>query len=398
MGPLGTFLFVLPSLGVHLPPSQPLQHQKCTRLRSRAPSQQQPPQQLSQQQQQQQQGRGLCIGVVGGSGFVGQHLLEALQAIKEGRREEGAGLRVGEVRAYVRSEEAAEKVRRFGAEACAMDEPLDGVDVVIHLAANVALTDEQGWSAFESPAVNLTRHLLEAAEKAGVQRFIYASSTLVFLDARSRWLAKRYRNISEGSPYPRRPLNFYAKSKQMAERMVLGASDSNMTRIVLRPPIVWGPNDTSLLRVWNMTVSSGRHTWAGQGRYLKSTCYVSNVVEGLLKACVNGRSGQAYHVTDGNPVEWREFFTAVMSAIGWDLDALPSSLYKDGKAPNLPRWRSALRLLRRGTQMEVIRHVLEGPFTVDDSVSRKELGYEGRVHVHEGVRRLREWALAGKAT
>ena len=56
--------------------------------------------------------------------------------------------------------------------------------------------------------------------------------------------------------------------------------------------------------------------WVGGGDHLTDTTHVDNVVEGLLLTAANGRAGEAYFVTDGDRVVFREFVSAMLRTQG----------------------------------------------------------------------------------
>ena len=66
---------------------------------------------------------------------------------------------------------------------------------------------------------------------------------------------------------------------------------------------------------------SGRLRWVDGGAHLTSTTHVRNAVEGVLAAADRGRGGEAYFVTDGAPVPFREFATDLLATRGIVPDA-----------------------------------------------------------------------------
>ena len=75
----------------------------------------------------------------------------------------------------------------------------------------------------------------------------------------------------------------------------------------LRPRFVWGLGDTTLLPEMVETVEAGSFAWVGGGGNVTDTTQVDNVVEGLVLAPRREAPGEAYFVTDGEPVVFREF-------------------------------------------------------------------------------------------
>jgi nucleoside-diphosphate-sugar epimerase len=65
-------------------------------------------------------------------------------------------------------------------------------------------------------------------------------------------------------------------------------------------------------------VREGRFMWIGGGRHLTSTCHVANVVDGVLCAMDAGRGGEAYIITDGEPMVLRDFMTRMLATQGVD--------------------------------------------------------------------------------
>ena len=119
----------------------------------------------------------------------------------------------------------------------------------------------------------------------------------------------------------RTPLAFdsrspYAATKAEAEAAVIGANGDGLATVVVRPRFVWGAGDTTLLPELTELARTGQLRWVGGGRHLTSTTHVENTVEGLVLAAERGRPGNAYFVTDGSPVVFREFVTALVATQG----------------------------------------------------------------------------------
>src|SRR3954452_25604504 len=104
----------------------------------------------------------------------------------------------------------------------------------------------------------------------------------------------------------------YPATKAKAEQAVLDANGERMETVVLRPRFVWGAGDTTLLPEMVKMVEAGRFAWVGGGGHLTSTTHVENVVEGLLLAAEKGRAGEAYFVSDGEPVVFRQFVSEML--------------------------------------------------------------------------------------
>lgn len=313
--------------------------------------------------------------VTGGSGFVGRNLIPALCE---------AGYAV---RALARSDKAAAAVVALGAEAARgdLDDPksvealraqLAGADVVFHAAAQV-----NDWlPAEEAYRTNVTgtRALLDAARAAGVPRFVHVSTEAVLLGA-------PIVNADESQPRAPRPIGEYARTKGLAEDEVLAANAPGFTTLILRPRLIWGRGDTTLLPRFVAEAKAGRLVWVGGGKNLTSTCHVRNLCEALLRAAERGTPGAIYFITDGEPTEFRPFISALLRTQGV---APPKA-----SVPRFPvhalAWAGdalfrALRLRAEPPLSHAAFHLMFDTVTVDDARARRELGYVGRVTRDEG--------------
>lgn len=318
------------------------------------------------------------VFVTGGSGFVGRNLIRHLR------------VRGDTVRALVRSDSAAQLVGALGAEpvcgdlddVVALTAGMRGCTVVFHSAA---LVTEWGPKAeFERINVEGTRHAIEAARAAGVPVFVHVSTEAVLADGTP------IIDADETRPLPEHPLPRYPASKAAAERLVATANDAALRTVILRPRLIWGNDDSSVLSQLEHAVNAGRYMWIDGGRYPTSTCHVDNLCEALLLAAEHGRGGEAYFVTDGAPVELREFFTAMLRTRGVDAGerCVPRGVALALATVGETVWDLfGLRTPPPATRMAV--RLIGETVTVNDAKARRELGYVGRVTREQGLATLR---------
>ncbi|RKH32804.1 NAD-dependent epimerase/dehydratase family protein [Corallococcus praedator] len=315
--------------------------------------------------------------VTGGSGFVGKHLLAALA-----KRGEPA-------RALARSPASVAAVQAAGGEPWEGDlsDPerlrlgMEGCDTVFHSAAHVKMSGPR--AEFYDVNVRGTEAVLEAARAAGVKRLVHVSTEAVLVDGGPMV------RLNETHKLPQRPVGPYPSTKGEAERRVLSVNSPDFTTVAVRPRLVWGPGDTTVLPALVAAVKAGRFRWIGGGRYLTSTCHVANAVEGLLLAAEKGRGGQAYFVTDGPPVEFRAFVTALLKTQGVDPGdkSLPTALAAMVAVTSDLVW--DVLGLKSTPPLSRTELLLAGQeVTVSDEKARQELGYTGSVSREEGLRSL----------
>lgn len=312
--------------------------------------------------------------VTGGSGFLGRELLGTLAA------------RGVETRALARSSAARDTVFRRGAVAvpgdlddvAAMRDGMAGCDVVFHLAGKVEIWGPR--EEFQRVNVQGTENVLQAARLAGVPRVVHVSSESVLFGGAP------LRDVDESAPLPVRPLGPYAWSKGVAEQRVRAANDAALATVVVRPRFIWGRGDTSVLPQFAEAVRRGGFAWIGGGRYRTSTCHVRNVCEGLLCAAERGRPGQVYFVTDGAPVEFRGFLTALLRTQGLEPGdrSVPRWVARAVAGAAESAW-SALRLRGEPPLHRAALNTIGDEVTVRDDKARREIGYQGAVSREQGL-------------
>ncbi len=316
------------------------------------------------------------VFVTGGSGFVGSHVIERLA--KE-----------HEVVAMARSPKSEAAVRAFGATPISAElgavkpEALTGVDAIVHAAA---FAEEWGTRAqFWTANVDGTTQLLDAAKKAGVKRFVHVGTEAALFDGHSLV------DVDETAPYPAHPRYLYSETKAEAEKRVLAAETTAFETISIRPRLVWGPRDASVLPAVLRMAKAGSFAWLDGGRHLTSTTHVTNVADALALALTRGRSGQAYFVTDEGTRTMRSFLTELAATQSVDLS----------KAGSVPGWlarplsvivEGAYRLVGAKKTPPMTRFavaMMSRTVTIKIDKARAELGYTPRVSVEAGMRSMK---------
>ncbi|MBA3538671.1 MAG: NAD-dependent epimerase/dehydratase family protein, partial [Deltaproteobacteria bacterium] len=247
----------------------------------------------------------------------------------------------------------------------------------VHAAAHV----EQHGPLAPFMAINVTgtEHALAAARAAGVRRFVHVGTEAVLADGHPIVRA------DETRPRTTRPAGPYPLTKGLAEAAVLAANGDGLETVVIRPRLIWGKGDTTVLPDLVEAVQRGRFGWFGGGRYLTSTCHVDNVVEGALLAAERGTPGAIYFLTDGPPIEFREFMTQLIATQGLDAStARDVPVWVARMIAGMTCWLKTPPITR--TTIALVAHEV----TVDDSKARRELGYVARTSREAGLAELRD--------
>ncbi|HEX3324424.1 MAG TPA: NAD-dependent epimerase/dehydratase family protein [Solirubrobacterales bacterium] len=315
--------------------------------------------------------------VTGGSGFIGGRLVQRL--VGEGRT----------VRALARSEASAARVAELGAEPVRgdLDDPASlaagamGTEVAFHLAAHLG---EWGpWAEFERGNVLGTENMLAACAGAGVNRFVHCGTEAALM------AGQPLVHVDETAPLRSDSRAPYPATKARAEQAVREAAREGFETVAVRPRFVWGKGDTTLLPEMVATVEAGRFAWVGGGRNVTDTTHVDNVVEGLILAAEKGRSGEAYFVTDGEPVVFREFVTALLRTQG--VEPPDRSLPAWTAAPMARLCEAAWKVLPLPGEppMTTFRSwLLTQECTIEIAKAREELGYAPAVSHEQGLAEL----------
>lgn len=222
----------------------------------------------------------MILAVTGGTGFVGQRLIE--MAVARAHRVQALTRRAQEAREGVDWIEGSLENRD------ALERLVSESDAVIHVAGVINAPDAAG---FEAGNATGTLAMLAAATAVGTQRFIHVSS-----------LAARE---------PR--LSLYGASKARSEELV---KSSGLDWMIVRPPAVYGPGDKETLDLFKMA-KAGLILLPPRGRL--SLIHVDDLARLLLTLAEQRYPNkEVLEPDDGRPGGWshREFASALGRAVG----------------------------------------------------------------------------------
>lgn len=315
------------------------------------------------------------VFVTGGSGFVGGHLIEAL--VRHGHQ----------VSALVRSDHSAKIVALYGAAPVlgSLDtvnaKMLGNAQTVIHAAA---VTDEWGTREhFWQGNVIGTSNILNAACEAGAARFIHVGTEAAFFTGQD------LNNIDELAPFPGHHRYLYAETKAAAEQRVLAANTASFATLSIRPRLVWGPCDATVLPAILRMAKQGKFSWINQGVARTSTTHVANAVHALVLALTHGKGGQAYFVADDGERSIRSFLSALALTQGQDLGkrSTPTIVARSAAAAVEGVYR-IFKLKGVPPMTRFAIDMLSSNVTVNTARAKADLGYAPVITVDEGLLQL----------
>ncbi|EMO40216.1 3-beta hydroxysteroid dehydrogenase/isomerase family protein [Leptospira noguchii serovar Autumnalis str. ZUN142] len=258
---------------------------------------------------------------------------------------------------------------------------LQGIDVVIHSAAYV-----EQWGPFRDfwkVNVEGTAQLLEASRKAGVRRFIFIGTEAAL------FYGQPMIDIDESYPYPKNSPFPYSKTKAEAEKLVLKANSSEMQTLSIRPRLIWGPGDKTVLPILLKMIAEGKFSWIDGGKALTSTTHIYNLVYAIELALSKGQGGKAYFITDDEIFNFRNFLESLLTT-------------QKVTAPNrsIPGWlaRFLARVVEAVWKLFWIKNeppltrfsasIMSRDCTIKIDNAKKDLGYSPLLTVRQGLKEI----------
>jgi ornithine--oxo-acid transaminase len=328
----------------------------------------------------------VCL-VTGASGFVGGHLAERL--VREGYQ----------VRCLVRAGSDTRLLEPLDVELAVGDltsarslrRATDGCRYVLHCGALVS-----DWATVEEiTRINVggTRDLLSASLAASVKRFVHFSTTDVYGYPGGAAVDETYQSGSFA--------NWYAQTKLGAEGEVRrAASVDGLETVILRPATIYGPRSVDVVGEIARAIRGRNMVLVGGGRAVAGLVYVENLIDvALLALREDAAPGQAFNVSDGLDVTWKQFTDGLADGLG-----CPPVRW------SMPYWLAhglgftmehGYRAARRATRVRLppllsrqAVHVLGRAQRFDSAKARDVLGWEPRIGYEDGLRATVEWLQA----
>ena len=205
--------------------------------------------------------------------------------------------------------------------------------VIIHTASPLAI--KNNVHLWEKVNVNGTRNLLECAGRLGIKAFVYTSSASVVHDSVSDLV-----NADESLPVLRSPqqTDVYSHTKGVADDLVLAANRhyGNMLTVSIRPAGLFGEGDVQMIPNMLQVYYDGKTKFQlGDNKNLFDFTYVGNAAHAHILAAkkllaeskrssitpANERvEGEAFFVTNNDPVHFWDFTRAIWRAAGDNSD------------------------------------------------------------------------------
>jgi nucleoside-diphosphate-sugar epimerase len=325
------------------------------------------------------------ILVTGASGFLASHLIRALQ-------ERGHA-----VLALVRPSSDTTPLEQASVDIHSGDvrlpETLAGamreVDAVFHLAAAIGV--RRPLREYHAVNVTGTENVCRAAQQAGVKRLVHVSSTSVYKQGLGV-------PVDETAPLAPPP-DPYAVTKAAGDSLVQRLiAEEQLPASIVRTTTIFGPGDDLNFGRIAQRLLAGTSIVIGSGGNRVPVAFVDDVVQGLLLVLEHEAAGEIYNITDDRCPTQAELLQEIADQLGARMPRihvpyrlLYGTAYLAELLAQATRSEGALV-----TRFGVLLYGADNRFAIDKA--RRELGYEPRVSLRQGVSTAAEWYRGRTAT
>ncbi|KAF7978496.1 hypothetical protein HWV62_45645 [Athelia sp. TMB] len=207
--------------------------------------------------------------VIGGSGFVGRHIVQQLL-------DRGDSVSVFDiVQRYHDTPFYSGDISEEGSVTQALQQ--SGATCIIHTASPPHGLDP---AIYWKVNVDGTRAVIAAAQALGVPKLVFTSSAGVVFNGND------IVDVDERVPFPEVPMDAYNESKSKAEAMVIEANgQKGLLTVALRPAGIFGPGDRQVMHGLYQVYERGQtHFQIGDNTNLFDWTYVGNVAKAHILA------------------------------------------------------------------------------------------------------------------
>jgi len=325
--------------------------------------------------------------VTGGGGFLGKAIVTRLvkrgdrvSSFSRGRYKDLENMNVEQIRGDLADQRAV-------SDACV------GKEMVFHVAAKPPF-----WGPYEEyfqTNVVGTQNVIAACHEREVSCLVHTSSPSVISGGKGS-----IEGVDETAPYPNTFPTSYHETKALGEQKVIAASRDGLRTIILRPHLIWGPGDPNFTP--RILARSGKLLQVGDGKNLVDTIYIDNAAHAHLLAAnaLEARadlSGNIYFISQDQPVFLWDMINGILKAGGKPpvtRSVSSKTAYAVGAILEF-----VYRLFHIKSEPKMARfvaHELSSAHWFDISAAKRDLGYEPRVSIEEGMEELKSWLQGEK--
>ena len=230
-------------------------------------------------------------------------------------------------------------------------------DIVIHLATypRAKIVDNDPILGIPK-VINTTTNLLWHAEKFGVRKFVYVSSSMVYGDFKD----------GTKDDASTKPKNIYGEAKLTGERLVkLFAKRDGLNYNIVRPSGVFGPGDMPdrVVSKFFDKAMTGKAITLHNGNNKVDFTYRQDAARGIVMAALSSVANVSFNITAGNATSLRTLAEKIINITGSDSDVEDIGNHK--------------------------LYPMRG--TLDISRAKDLLGYSPEFTLEQGLKRYYDW-------
>ena len=299
--------------------------------------------------------------ITGATGFIGRHLIQ-----------DGCIAMVRKPSGFPEEVTADLLDKKSLVAAC------DGVEAIIHCAGFTKGTGQTNENLHWGINFQGTRNLLDAAQKAGVKKFVFLSTVKAMASPGSNCVTE---------DWPGEPNSHYGRAKRAAEKAVLDASRLGSMQItILRPAMVYGSGSRSNLERLAKGIQAGWFPILPDTKNQRSFLNIEDLIDAIwLVAKRPEANGKIYIVADTQCYSGRAVCEIIRSS-------LPQSKIF---------WNISERQLRYvGRLGDLLGHFLSRPFPINSEIVSRlidsecylptliqnELGWQPKINLQKGLK------------
>ena len=303
------------------------------------------------------------VAITGASGHIGNCLVQEL-------KKQGAEIKVLDHDFRIVLDELdVELIRGNLLEPESLDKLCEGVEVVFHLAAQIAIENKSSANVYETNVTG-TKNIIKAANHSKVRKFIHFSSIHAFQIGSPGQVLDESTSLVEASK------TIYEFTKAEGEREVVKAAKEGLNAVILNPTAVIGPFDyrgsllgQAILKIYQNKLPflvSGGYNWVD----------VRDVVSASLHSIESGRRGENY-ILSGEYCSLHELSEMISKISGCKIPLIvPVSLARLA-CPFFKVFSSVTKKSSLYTYQS-LEILVNSPVNISNAKAKKELGYKPR--------------------
>jgi UDP-glucose 4-epimerase len=322
------------------------------------------------------------ILVTGGAGFIGSHLCERLL-------EEGAEIIIlddfstGKISNISRVKKDVELMEGKVEVYENVSKAAKNCDIIVHQAFPYGKSGMGVDELYIEEGIIGTYNVLKAGVKENVQKVVYASSVAVYG-------IPQYLPMDEAHPI--KPFLPYGVTKYAGELYCAAFSLLyGIETVSLRYFYVYGPryaqfDHSAMVKFLHSTLKKEPLVIYGDGSQIRDYTYISDVVEGTLLALKkDGLKGEVYNICRGEGIRIMELAQKIIEILNINIPIKFAQSFEYRYSDEFCKIPIGLTTQKEGKWID------ERNYEGDISKAQRELGYEPKVSIEEGIKLTMAW-------